>query len=134
MVQLLRFLLLLKCIKRFVLSLLLLGAIQPVFAHHSHAMFDRTKTQTLSGTVTKFEFTNPHAWIWVDITDDEGNVTNWGFEMGSAPSLSRSGWKPKMLQPGDEITVTFNPLKNGSPGGAFNSAVFENGEPVGPKR
>jgi len=113
---------------------LFMGLANSAQAHHSFAMFDREVSETISGTVTQFEFTNPHAWIWVDVENDDGTITNWGFEMSSAPGLARQGWKPKSLKPGDKITVTYNPMKNGDPEGAYKSAVFENGEPVGPKK
>jgi len=114
--------------------LFVLGLANTAHAHHSFAMFDREVTETISGTVTKFEFTNPHAWIWVDVENEDGTITNWGFELSSAPGLARQGWKPKSVVAGDKITVSYNPMKNGDPAGAFKSAVFENGEPVGPKR
>ncbi|MGC3980850.1 MAG: DUF6152 family protein [Steroidobacteraceae bacterium] len=113
------------------MSMTLVGSVQ---AHHSFAMFDQTKTLSVSGTVKEFQFTSPHAWVQVLVTDDKGQVVEWGFEMGSSAALSRGGWKKNTLKAGDKITVTFNPLKDGNPAGSYKSAVRDNGEPVGPQR
>lgn len=89
---------------------------------------------TLSGTVKEFQFTSPHAWVQVLVTDDAGKTVEWGFELASSAALSRSGWKKSMFKPGDKVTVTFNPLKNGDPAGSFKSATFADGSPVGPQK
>jgi Family of unknown function (DUF6152) len=103
-------------------------------AHHSFAMFDQSKTLTLTGTVKEFQFTSPHSWIQVLVTDEQGAVTEWGFEMGGAAGLSREGWKRNELKPGDKITITFSPLRDGQSGGNYKSATRDNGLPVGPQR
>jgi hypothetical protein len=90
-----------------------------VWAHHSFAAFDVDSQKTVTGTVSKVDWTNPHTWIWVDVVDADGGVDTWGFEGMSPNYLARRGWKRTTLVPGDTITVTFRPLKNGENGGMF---------------
>ena len=99
-------------------------------AHHSFAMFDTTKSTTLIGTVSKFEWTNPHAYIEIDVP--EGNGTkHWSVEMGSPSILLQSGWKFKDLKHGDKITVKLSPLRSGEPGGLLVEATLPDGRVLG---
>jgi hypothetical protein len=84
-----------------------LGVIAPAaLAHHSFAAeYDASKPITLRGTVTKFEWMNPHARFSIDVKDDSGGVTNWEFELGSPNTLMRSGWTRNSLKIGDEVVV-----------------------------
>jgi hypothetical protein len=84
-----------------------LGVIAPAaLAHHSFAAeYDASKPITLRGTVTKFEWMNPHARFRIDVKDDSGGVTNWEFELGSPNTLMRSGWTRNSLKIGDEVVV-----------------------------
>ena len=100
-------------------------------AHHSFAMFDTGKTVTLSGTVTAFEWTNPHAYIEVDVTEPGGAVKHWSVEMGSPSILQQSGWKFKDLKFGDKVTVSISPLRNGDPGGLLVQATLPDGRVLG---
>jgi len=101
------------------LAALLLG--MPAFApaHHSFAMFDRERTVTISGVIRDFQWTNPHSWIQVTVTDAAGKVTEWSLEGGSPGILSRNGWKRSSLAPGEKVTIELYPLKSGEPGGSF---------------
>jgi hypothetical protein len=85
-------------------------------AHHSFAAeFDGDKPIKLTGTVTKVEWTNPHAWIYINVKDaSTGVVTNWGFEMGPPHGLQRRGWRRDTLKIGDEVTVEGSLAKNGA--------------------
>ena len=104
----------------------------PAFAHHSFSMFDADKTVTLSGTVKEFEWTNPHAWLRIMVNDPAaGKAVQYAVEMGSPGQQARVGWKPDSVKPGDSVTVKIHPLKDGSRGGQFLSAVLPNGQQLG---
>jgi len=90
-----------------------------VSAHHSFAVFDMTQEKTITGVVSKFEWTNPHTFIWVDVANDKGVVETWGIEGMSPNYLGRRGWSKNSVKPGDKITVSVRPLKEGKPGGMF---------------
>ena len=83
----------------------------PALAHHSFAMFDTQKEVVLAGTVTAFEWTNPHTWIEMDVADKTGKVTHWSIEGGSPLGLARQGWKRNSILPGDKITLVGRPLE-----------------------
>jgi len=90
-------------------------ATRPGVAHHAFAAeFDSDKPVKLTGAVTRLDWTNPHAWIYVDIKDEAGKVANWGFELASPNGLMRSGWTRFSLKPGDVVTVEGSRAKNGS--------------------
>jgi uncharacterized protein DUF6152 len=104
-----------KLMMVFVASFSLLMAAAPAVAHHSFAAeFDANKPINVSGTVTKVEWMNPHAWFYLDIKDDSGNVANWGFELGSPNGLMRAGWTRTSMKVGDVVTVEGSRAKDGS--------------------
>jgi len=102
------------------------------YAHHSFAMFDMAKKGSVTGTVRSFEWSNPHVWLWVDVSDAQGNVTSYGFE-GSAPGeLARTGgWTKRSVNKGDKITVEYSPLKDGRPGGTLGRVTLADGKVIG---
>src|ERR1051326_9601914 len=88
-------------------------------AHHSFAAFDMSKEQTLTGVVSRFDWTNPHTFIWVDVTNDKGVVETWAIEGMSPNYLGRRGWSKNSVKPGDKITSSIGPPKKGKTGGVF---------------
>jgi Family of unknown function (DUF6152) len=96
-------------------AVVLLLATVRISAHHSFAAeYDENKVVTVSGFVTGFKWTNPHAWLYVEAQDESGRVTNWGFETGSPNGLVHRGWQRTDLKKGDLITVDGYRAKNGS--------------------
>ena len=93
-----------------------IGAAVPVFAHHSfEAEFDRTKSVTLTGIVTKVEWMNPHTYFYIDVKDDKtGKVQNWACELGSPNGLTSRGWTRNTLRVGLTVTVPGSRAKDGS--------------------
>jgi hypothetical protein len=103
----------------------------PAFAHHSFAMFDATKTVTLQGTVKEFEWTNPHSWLRVNVTDEKsGKPLLWALELSSPARLVTMGMKSDSVHPGDQVSVTFHPMKDGTRGGQFIQATLPGGKQV----
>jgi len=119
-----------------VLAALLLCGTGTVGAHHSFAMFDTANPVTVSGVVTEFEWTNPHSYIEVDVTEG-GAVKHWTIELGSTSILQRGGWKFTTIRKGDRITAVLGPLRSGEPGGLLvrvtlpDGRVLGNGGPTG---
>ncbi len=85
----------------------------PMFAHHSPAIYDRQHPITLTGTVTEFRFINPHVQVHFEVKAENGNVVKWVVHSLPPPRLYRAGWRRDTLKPGDQITVTGGPAKNG---------------------
>ena len=99
----------------------------PAMAHHSFAMFDREKTVTLNGVVKQFEWTNPHAWLYVMVMDDAGKAVEYPLEMQGTGQAQKNGWRPDSVKPGDKVTVAMHPLKSGSHGGQLLTVVLGDG-------
>ena len=99
-----------------------------VSAHHSFAAFNITTEKTISGTVKQVDWTNPHTWIWLEVTNSQGGVETFAFEGMSPNYLARRGWSKSTLKPGDKISVTFRPMRDGSNGGMFMNAKRPTGE------
>jgi hypothetical protein len=100
---------------------------QPAVAHHSFEMFDSSRTINLTGTIKDFQWTNPHTWTWVDVPNDKGGIDTWGIEGMSPNYLARRGWTKNTLKPGDKVTITVFPLKDGLKGGTFLHAMLPDG-------
>lgn len=103
----------------------------PAFAHHSFAMFDRNKQETLKGTVKEFQFTNPHIFIQIMVADGKGAAQEWSIEGGSPNMLYRQGWDNKTFKAGDQVTLVINPLNSGAHGGNFVFGTLPDGKTVG---
>ena len=118
---------------KFALGIAALGlmlASVPAMAHHSFAAeFDSTKPIKLTGAVTKIEWMNPHAYFYIDVTDEKtGKVTNWGLEMGSPNGLMRQGWTRNSMKIGDVVSVEGSAAKDGSNIGNARSVSLSNGQ------
>ena len=100
-----------------------LAATGPAWAHHSIAMFDFAKEQTLTGVIESFEYTNPHSWIKLQVTGAEGKVEAWGLEGMSPNALTRAGWTKNTLKPGDKVSIQIHPLRDPSLKGGFAVTV-----------
>ncbi len=113
--------------------LVALLAAAPLSAHHSTAMFDDTKTVTLTGVIKEFQYTNPHSWLIIDVTGDDGKVTTWGFEAEGPTTLMRSGIRKSSLPVGTTITLTGHPMKDGRPAAAWVTGTLEDGTELNPR-
>jgi len=105
------------------------AAAVPAMAHHSFAAeFDAKKAVKLQGTVTKMEWINPHAWIYLDVKNTDGSVTNWMVEAGAPNALLRRGWTKASLLPGTEILVEGYQAKDGANRANGRDITFKNGK------
>ena len=103
----------------------------PVLAHHSFAAeYDNKQPVEVKGTITKVEWTNPHARFYVDVTGKDGKVTNWNFELASPNVLVRNGWKRTSLKVGDAVTVSGSRAKDGAAMANAASVVLADGKKV----
>ncbi|HTY93899.1 MAG TPA: DUF6152 family protein [Steroidobacteraceae bacterium] len=106
-------------------------------AHHSFAMFDHDHQIKISGTVTHFQWTNPHVYIDLDVAGDNGEFKHYTIECANPGILDRIGWKFNMIKQGDKITTIIAPLRTGEPGGLLKQVTladgrkFLNGGPAG---
>ena len=115
-----------------VLALLMLAS-ATVSAHHSATMFEQTKTITVEGVVKEFQYSNPHSWLLVDVTDKTGKVTTWGFEAEGPSTLQRAGIRPSEFKPGTKVTMTGRPMKDGKPAAIWVVAVRGDGKKFDPR-
>jgi hypothetical protein len=102
-----------------------------VVAHHSYAMFDINKTMESDAVVRIFEFTNPHAMLWVYINNEQGKPILWGLEAPGPQQLLRNGWDKDTVKPGDKVKVVINPLRNGTNGGSLVKITLSDGRSLG---
>jgi hypothetical protein len=101
----------------------------PVAAHHSFsAIFDSAKPVTLTGTVTRIEWMNPHTWIYLDVKKDDGSVETWAFEMGSPNRLMRYGWNQGSLPAGASVTIAGSQARDGSLKVAVDTVTMPDGK------
>jgi Family of unknown function (DUF6152) len=102
-------------------------------AHHSAVMFDDSKEITVTGIVKEFQYTNPHSWLLVDVTNEDGSVTTWGFEAEGPSTLMRAGIRRSDFSPGTEITITGNPMRDGRPAATWLHAMRGDGKEFNPR-
>ena len=110
-----------------------IGTVTTGFAHHSAAMFEEKRTVTVEGVVTKFEYTNPHSWLWVNVTGADGKVVTWGFEAEGPSTLQRAGIRPSEFPAGTKLTITGRPMKDGRPAAIWVNAVRADGKKYDPR-
>lgn len=100
----------------------------PAAAHHSTAMFDKTKEMPITGTVVQWQWTNPHSWLYVMVKGSKGESEKLGLELGSPNTLFRSGWRQDSFKPGDKVEVIINPRVDGTLGGMVVTARTPGGK------
>jgi hypothetical protein len=111
-----------------VLAALLLASVAfPAAAHHSAAPFDMAKQLTLEGTVEKWVWANPHSWLYMQVAKADGSQEVWGIEAGSTGMLARSGWGAYDMKPGDKISITYSPEREGKHIGLLWNVKLPNG-------
>lgn len=115
-----------------VVALIGLGTAPPAMAHHSFAMFDMTKSIRLEGTVQRFEWTNPHSWIFLEVVGPGETTEQWTIELPAAGTLVREGWTRTYLRPGERVVLRVNPLKDGRRGGNLERFVPPSEAPASP--
>lgn len=111
-----------------VLGLSLAGS---ALGHHSFAMFDHENQRKFTGTVTEFQWTNPHVYIVMDVAESTGESVQWTLEGASPGILSRIGWKFNTVKEGDEVTVIVGPLRSGEPGALLKQITLPDGTKLG---
>ncbi len=115
-------------VRGLVVASLIAGGTSVALAHHSAAIFDATQTKIITGTVKKFDYSNPHTWVWLDVTDEKGQVETWGVEGMSPNFLNRRGWTRNTLKPGDKLSITIRPMKDGQKAGMWLKGQRPDGE------
>jgi hypothetical protein len=100
----------------------------PVWAHHGNAAYDDKNPITIKGTVTEFAWVNPHVQIYLDVKDEKGKVAHWSVETYSPGKLVRAGWAKDVVKPGDLVSITLIPARNGSPVGFLHKMILPNGK------
>jgi len=114
--------------RKFVIGLSMLGLVAgAASAHHSFSVFNMQTEIEITGVVKEVQWTNPHIWVWIDVTGEDGEVVTWGLEGMSPNFLARRGWSRTTLEPGDEVTVALRPLNSGEPGGMFMRTTTPDG-------
>jgi hypothetical protein len=116
-----------KFIRNTLLALPLISLTSMSAAHHSTAMFESDKEITFDGVVKEFQYTNPHSWLIIDVTNDDGTVTTWGFEAEGPSTLVRGGIRKSSLPVGTKLSISGRPMKDGRPAAAWTRAVLEDG-------
>src|SRR2546422_9164534 len=103
------------------------GVVSPALSLHSHAMFDHTREISVTGTVTQWVLRNPHAFLYIDIKNENGEVVNYSIEMSNIPNMITRGFGQTTFKPGDKVTAKVHPLKDGRADGNYVSIVAADG-------
>ena len=114
----------------FALALSFLAVSAAAWAHHGTANYDTEHSVSVKGTVTDFQFVNPHVLIYMDTKDQSGKVAHWQGELTSPNRLARAGWKKDTIKPGDVITISGFPAKSGSPEVWIQKVIAADGTPI----
>ena len=117
-----------------IISILMFGSMvasAPLSAHHGAASFDTTKRLTLKGTVVEWFWANPHCFLRFDVKDDNGEVAHWVVETQSGPNIIPEGFAKDTFKPGDVVTVTLEPVRNGKPLGRMLAVILPSGKKLG---
>ena len=114
----------------FAASMLILSS-APASSHHSHSMFDLETTRMASGTVENFDWTNPHCWLYVNGVDESGEEKTFVLELGSPAQIARRGWRPRIVAPGDEVSVVFHPMHEDPSKGSLVMIRLPDGTEIG---
>lgn len=112
----------------FALLSLVMATGAPVTAHHGAASFDTTMEVTLTGTVTEWTWFNPHCFLKFDVKAEDGTVRSWAVEAGNPTDMTKRGWSRSSFKPGDEVTVTLQPVKTGAAVGRIRTVVLASGQ------
>lgn len=112
------------------LGLMLVFPGSTLFAHHSTAMYNMANPTTVTGVVKRFEWTNPHAYIYLEVKDESGNTTEWAIEMMSLNHLKSYGWSRNTVNPGETITCTGGAAKSGLPAMLSSLVKLANGDVI----
>jgi Family of unknown function (DUF6152) len=117
-----------RAITLYALGAILLAIAADALAHHSYAMFDTSRKQTIAGTVRTLEWVSPHVWLWIEVPDGKGGSDVYGFETVSPGQIRRDyGWDRNVLHVGDKVTVEYAPLRSGKNGGELEKVTLEDG-------
>jgi Family of unknown function (DUF6152) len=108
-----------------------LGVASPALSHHSHAMFDHSKPATVTGTVKEFVFRNPHVYLYLDVKNDRGEVVTYWIEMSNIQNMIKQGINQATLKVGEVVTVRVHPLRDGRPGGNYETLTTADGRVFG---
>lgn len=108
-----------------------LGVAAPALSHHSHAMFDHSKPVAVTGTVKEFLFRNPHVYLYVDVKNERGEVVTYWIEMSNIQNMIKQGINQATLKIGEVVTVKLFPLKDGRPGGNYETLTTADGRAFG---
>jgi hypothetical protein len=119
--------------KRIAMAMLCVAASAvPALAHHSFAMYDHTRTLTLKGEVSRFQWTNPHGYLEIDVKQKDGSIKHFSCEMTSINMMTRLGWRSNMIKAGDQVVATVAPLLNGDPAGLLLDVTLPDGRKLEP--